>query len=298
MSSSSDSHVAMPCHIYISPPLPPSPPFPLRCARPASLLFRASLWQRDRARQHWRHEQRVRPSRTPIRCRLRAGTGLRPGRVRSGHQGAKTLVDAQTLECGDSTDGPALVMEADAEALARVLQRARLQRLLQVDQDLDRRHGRRLELLLPHDGQHLLSALDAIANDLAVSVGLINLTLTTYMICQAIAPTLFGDFGDMAGRRPAFLVAFTIYLGANIGLALQDNFARPAGPAHAAERRQQWDAGSWLRRGRRYLGQRREGKYMGYVGAGITSAPPSAPSSAVSSPSIWAGEPSSGSASS
>lgn len=55
-------------------------------------------------------------------------------------------------------------------------------------------------------------ALNPIANDLGVSVSLINLTLTTYMILQGIAPTLFGDFGDMAGRRPAFIIAICIYI--------------------------------------------------------------------------------------
>lgn len=55
-------------------------------------------------------------------------------------------------------------------------------------------------------------ALNPIAMDLGVSVSLINLTLTTYMIFQGIAPTLFGDFGDMAGRRPAFILAVLIYI--------------------------------------------------------------------------------------
>lgn len=55
-------------------------------------------------------------------------------------------------------------------------------------------------------------ALNPIAKDLGVSVTLINLTLTTYMILQGIAPTLFGDFGDMAGRRPAFIIAVLIYI--------------------------------------------------------------------------------------
>ncbi|KAM6482696.1 major facilitator superfamily domain-containing protein [Trichoderma sp. SZMC 28011] len=68
-------------------------------------------------------------------------------------------------------------------------------------------------------------ALDAIAEELNVSISLINFTLTSYMIFQGIAPTIFGDFGDMAGRRPAFIVAFIIYLFANIGLALQRDYA-------------------------------------------------------------------------
>jgi len=44
-------------------------------------------------------------------------------------------------------------------------------------------------------------ALNAIAADLGVTTGLINLTITSYMVFQAISPTIFGDFGDMAGRR-------------------------------------------------------------------------------------------------
>lgn len=68
-------------------------------------------------------------------------------------------------------------------------------------------------------------AIPTLARDLGVDISQINLTLTTYMILQALAPTLFGEFGDIAGRRPAFMIAFTIYLGANIGLALQRNYA-------------------------------------------------------------------------
>ena len=58
-----------------------------------------------------------------------------------------------------------------------------------------------------------------------MSATLINLTLTSYMIFQGLAPTVFGDLADMAGRRPAYIIAFTIYLGANIGLALQNSYA-------------------------------------------------------------------------
>lgn len=67
-------------------------------------------------------------------------------------------------------------------------------------------------------------AINPISEDLNVSTNLINLTLTTYMIFQGLAPTLFGDFGDRAGRRPAYILAFSIYLLANIGLALQRNY--------------------------------------------------------------------------
>ncbi|KAK4188414.1 major facilitator superfamily domain-containing protein [Podospora australis] len=67
-------------------------------------------------------------------------------------------------------------------------------------------------------------ALVPIARDMGVSKSLINLTLTTYMILQAIAPTLVGDLADAAGRRPAFIIAFIIYTFANLGLALSNNF--------------------------------------------------------------------------
>lgn len=68
-------------------------------------------------------------------------------------------------------------------------------------------------------------ALNALATDLHVSSSNINLTLTTYMIFQGLAPTIFGDLGDAIGRRPVFIIGFIIYIAANIGIALQDSFA-------------------------------------------------------------------------
>jgi hypothetical protein len=67
-------------------------------------------------------------------------------------------------------------------------------------------------------------ALNPLQVDLNVSATLINLTLTSYMIFQGLAPTVFGDLADLAGRRPAYILAFTIYLGANVGLALQNSY--------------------------------------------------------------------------
>ncbi|CAK7198121.1 hypothetical protein SEUCBS139899_000779 [Sporothrix eucalyptigena] len=120
-------------------------------------------------------------------------------------------------------------------------------------------------------------ALEPIAEDLNVSVGLINLTLTTYMIFQAIAPTVFGDFGDMAGRRPAFIIALSIYMVVNIGLALQDRYAA------LLILRMLQSAGS---SGTLALGyavvadiavSAERGKYMGIVGAGINIGPALSP---------------------
>ncbi|KAF6832433.1 Quinidine resistance protein 2-like protein 3 [Colletotrichum musicola] len=112
-----------------------------------------------------------------------------------------------------------------------------------------------------------------IADDLNVSIALVNLTVTSYMVLQAISPTIFGDFGDMAGRRPAFVVAFTIYLISNVGLALQRNYA-----ALLVLRMFQSGGSS----GAIALGfamvadistSSERGKYMGIVGAGINVGP-------------------------
>ncbi|KLU82553.1 hypothetical protein MAPG_01625 [Magnaporthiopsis poae ATCC 64411] len=120
-------------------------------------------------------------------------------------------------------------------------------------------------------------AMNAISHDLNVSVGLINLTLTTYMIFQGLSPTIFGDLGDMAGRRPAFIIAFSIYVAANIGLALQENYA-----ALLALRCLQ-SAGS---SGTLALGfavvaditvPSERGKNMGFVSAGIQAGPALSP---------------------
>ncbi|KAJ5217964.1 uncharacterized protein N7498_000063 [Penicillium cinerascens] len=67
-------------------------------------------------------------------------------------------------------------------------------------------------------------ALNSIAKDLRVSPSQINLTITTYMICQAIAPTFTSSLADKAGRRPAYICCFVIYIAGNVALALQHSF--------------------------------------------------------------------------
>lgn len=97
----------------------------------------------------------------------------------------------------------------------------------------------------PVSSQIYFPALNTLAKDLHVSNSLINLTLTSYMvrlsmcighiyfigwltrmqIFQGLSPMFIGDFADKAGRRPAYIMCFTIYIAANIGLALQNNYA-------------------------------------------------------------------------
>ena len=68
-------------------------------------------------------------------------------------------------------------------------------------------------------------ALNTLSIELHVSDELINLTLTSYMIFQGLAPTIYGDLADMTGRRPAYILGFVIYIVANVGLALQKSYA-------------------------------------------------------------------------
>ncbi|KAF2878445.1 major facilitator superfamily domain-containing protein [Massariosphaeria phaeospora] len=68
-------------------------------------------------------------------------------------------------------------------------------------------------------------ALGSVAEELQVSDTLVNLTITTFMIFQGLAPAFIGAFADAEGRRPAYLICFLVYIAANIGLALQSNYA-------------------------------------------------------------------------
>jgi multidrug resistance protein len=68
-------------------------------------------------------------------------------------------------------------------------------------------------------------ALNTLSQEYHVSTTLINLTITVYMIFQGLAPSFTGALSDSIGRRPVYMVCFVIYIGANIGLALQHQYA-------------------------------------------------------------------------
>jgi multidrug resistance protein len=70
-----------------------------------------------------------------------------------------------------------------------------------------------------------IPALDVLADFYHVSIGRINLSVTTFQILQGLAPMFFGDMADQTGRRPVYILTLGIYLVANIALALQSNYA-------------------------------------------------------------------------
>ncbi|KAJ5101681.1 hypothetical protein NUU61_003903 [Penicillium alfredii] len=77
----------------------------------------------------------------------------------------------------------------------------------------------------PLSGQIYYPVMPTLVESYHLTTALVNLTITTYMILQGLAPSFMGTFADTGGRRPAYILAFTIYTAANIGLALQDSFA-------------------------------------------------------------------------
>lgn len=68
-------------------------------------------------------------------------------------------------------------------------------------------------------------ALNSLSREYQVSSTLINLSITMYMVFQGLAPSFTGSLSDSIGRRPVYLLCFVIYMAANIGLALQNQFA-------------------------------------------------------------------------
>lgn len=61
--------------------------------------------------------------------------------------------------------------------------------------------------------------------DLDVSLSLVSLTITVYMVVQGIAPSFWVPFSDTIGGRPVLVGTFLVYLIANVGLAFSNSFA-------------------------------------------------------------------------
>ena len=77
----------------------------------------------------------------------------------------------------------------------------------------------------PFTANIYLPAIDTISQALRVSVNKVNLTITTYMIMQGIAPSFISAIADEYGRRPAYVIGFAVYTLANLGLGLNDTYA-------------------------------------------------------------------------
>ncbi|KAL8802184.1 MAG: hypothetical protein Q9182_003973 [Xanthomendoza sp. 2 TL-2023] len=65
-----------------------------------------------------------------------------------------------------------------------------------------------------------LPLLPLLGDHFHVSLQAINITLTLYIVFQALSPLLFATASDTFGRRPIYLVTFAIYTLASLGLVL------------------------------------------------------------------------------
>ena len=68
-------------------------------------------------------------------------------------------------------------------------------------------------------------AISSLSQSLGTSTEAVNLTITSYLVVAGIAPSIIGDTVDQTGRRPVSLIAFTLYLAANIGLASRNSYS-------------------------------------------------------------------------
>ncbi|KAI4921404.1 hypothetical protein J4E85_008749 [Alternaria conjuncta] len=79
-------------------------------------------------------------------------------------------------------------------------------------------------LISPFGASMFLPALNVLSDVLDITPTQVNISITTYMIAQAIAPAFLGTLSDNSGRRLTFIICFIIYSIGNIGLALQTNY--------------------------------------------------------------------------
>jgi MFS family permease len=68
-------------------------------------------------------------------------------------------------------------------------------------------------------------AIPNLSSALSVSVDDINLTVTSYLAVATVAPALFGDFADVLGRRPVYLITLSLYFVANLSIALSKSYS-------------------------------------------------------------------------
>lgn len=67
-------------------------------------------------------------------------------------------------------------------------------------------------------------AIHDLSQALSVSIDSINLTVTSYLAVATVAPALFGDFADVLGRRPVYLITLSLYFVANLSIALSRSY--------------------------------------------------------------------------
>jgi MFS family permease len=78
-------------------------------------------------------------------------------------------------------------------------------------------------LMSPLAATIYLPLLPLLSTHFHASIQALNLTITVYIICQAISPLLLASISDSFGRRPVYLLASALYTIASLGLALNQS---------------------------------------------------------------------------
>jgi MFS family permease len=78
-------------------------------------------------------------------------------------------------------------------------------------------------LMSPLAATTYLPLLPMLSTHFHTSIQAINLTITVYVIFQAISPLLLASISDYFGRRPIYLLASTLYTAASLSLALNQS---------------------------------------------------------------------------
>jgi MFS family permease len=78
-------------------------------------------------------------------------------------------------------------------------------------------------LISPLTATIYLPLLPLLSTHFRTSAEAINLTITVYIIFQALAPLFLASVSDHSGRRPIYLTTFALYTVASLGLALNES---------------------------------------------------------------------------
>ncbi|KAI8060855.1 major facilitator superfamily domain-containing protein [Gongronella butleri] len=121
---------------------------------------------------------------------------------------AASIVDSEPLASRDASEKPAPL--ADDEPYT-ILKRWQIIGMLTITATAG--------MLSPLSASIYFPALNEIQADFGITAEQVNLTVTTYLIFQAISPTFWGSISDTWGRRPVFMGTTLVYIAASVGMA-------------------------------------------------------------------------------
>ena len=78
--------------------------------------------------------------------------------------------------------------------------------------------------LSPFSAFTYFPALEYMAEDLGVSLQLMDLTITMFLVVQGIIPAVLGDIADQVGRRPVYILVLIVYCVACVLLTVQRSY--------------------------------------------------------------------------